>query len=192
MKKFISIIIILAVSYQAWVTFSPRFSQLKPLYKEPYVVVYGQDACSFTQNALNELRKANKKPIYKKVNVKSVSDELFSRMKKSGLQTRHFLLPVIDVNSKLLIRPDMKVVLNHYEEPLAKNEPRDDEAVFHRGGSLQVSGIISGKKIRAIVDGNVVKKGDRIGVYVIKKIGKDFVKFQDANGKVLTKNVQKN
>jgi len=190
MKKFIFIIIILAVSYQAWTGLSSRFSQLKPLYKEPYVVVYGQDTCSFTQNALNELRQANKKPIYKKVNIKSVSDELFSRMKKSGLRTDRFLLPVIDVNNKLLIRPDMQVVLNHYKAPLTKNKPKDDGIVSYEGGSLLVTAIVKGKEIRAIIDGNIVKKGDKVGGYVIKKIGADFVKFQDASGKVFTSKVQ--
>ena len=111
-------------------------------------------------------------------------------MKKSGFRTDHFLLPVIDVNNKLFIRPDMQVVFNHYEKPLAKNEPKNQEVVSHEGGSLLVTGIVKGKKIRAIIDGNIVKEGDKVGGYVIKKIGADFVKFQDTNGKVFTNKVQ--
>lgn len=45
--------------------------------------------------------------------------------------------------------------------------------------SLEVTGIMLGSEPLAVVDGKVVKKGDKIGEIEVLNIGKNFVEFQD-------------
>jgi glutaredoxin len=114
MKKFLIAALIILVAYHAWQTFSNRPSRLESLYKEPYVVVYGRDSCSFTQNLLKELRDRDIKYIYENVDDEGVEDKLHPRMEKAGLDTKKYLLPVIEVNGEMFIRPKLEIVLVLY------------------------------------------------------------------------------
>ena len=40
--------------------------------------------------------------------------EVFGRMKKAGLDTGSFLLPVVDVNGEMLVQPETSDVLARY------------------------------------------------------------------------------
>ncbi len=48
------------------------------------------------------------------VDDKSVADSLHARMRKAGIDTSYYLLPVVDVNNNLTIRPKTADILAEY------------------------------------------------------------------------------
>lgn len=115
MKKILIVIVLLIASYFFWQK-AFHDNRIDALYNQPYVVVYGRDGCGWTQKYLKDLNIEGIKVIYKNVDGKKVSEELHPRMEKAGLDTRRFSLPVIDVNAVMLIRPDLKIILEAYEK----------------------------------------------------------------------------
>ena len=113
MKNLLIIAIVVSLSFLAWQKFSSD-NQIEALYDEPYIVVYGKENCGWTQKYLNDLRRDGIDPIFESVNNREISDELYDRMKKAGLKTRRYNLPVIDVNGHILIRPEFSTILSEY------------------------------------------------------------------------------
>ena len=115
MKKILAGIILLVAGYFVW---QEKFYKvpLEPLYATPYVVVYGKDRCGWTQKYLRDFESKKINCIYKSVDNKEVSDELHPRMVQAGLNVRRYNLPVIDVNARILIRPDLDLVLEILRE----------------------------------------------------------------------------
>jgi hypothetical protein len=103
-----------AVAYFGWQRIS-KDNQIKPLYEEPYVVVYGRDSCGWTQKYLKDLEDEGVDLIYESVDSKDVCDELHPRMKDAGLDIKRYNLPVIDVNGQFFIRPELEKVLAAYK-----------------------------------------------------------------------------
>ena len=104
---FIALALISAV-YQGWNSLShDEFTTIKadPLYAEPYVVVYGRESCGLTQQTMKDLRLKNIPFKFKVVDDKAVANVLHSRMRSSGIDTRRYNLPVVDVNNNISIRP---------------------------------------------------------------------------------------
>ena len=118
MQKLLAMTIILILSYQGWIKYSTEFTKPLPLYEDPYVVVYGRNTCGFTQQTLKDLKQAGIPFEYQNIDDKSVANLLHSRMKKSGIETRRYNLPVVDVSGKISIRPETKAVIESYEESL--------------------------------------------------------------------------
>jgi glutaredoxin len=117
MKKLIIIGIIGAGIFLAWQKFN--YSRgIDPLYAEPYVAVYGRNSCGWTQTMINCLRASNIKYHYFNVDDKTVADQLHKRMKQSGISTKRYNLPVVDVNGNIRIRPDISQVSIEYYEVL--------------------------------------------------------------------------
>jgi hypothetical protein len=116
MKKVIILIVIIICGYYFWNNYMAQSSKLEPLYDRSYIVVYGRDSCGWTQKYRKELGDMNIFYIYKSVDDKNVADELHQRMEKAGLDTSYYNLPVIDVNANILIRPEMKKVLDAYKQ----------------------------------------------------------------------------
>src|SRR5262245_20034932 len=104
MKTVLFIALLAAIGYMGWNRLHPPTA--KPLYDHPYVVVYGRETCGFTQETINRLKRARIDFEYASVDDKASADELHSRMKLSGLDTSYYLLPVVDVNNSLVIRPE--------------------------------------------------------------------------------------
>jgi hypothetical protein len=104
MKKLIVIALIAVAGYKAWAHFTAP--ELKPLYDKPYVVVYGRETCGFTQSTIDELRRARIEFEFGDVDDQAVADELHSRMRIAGLDTSYYLLPVVDLNNSLTVRPE--------------------------------------------------------------------------------------
>lgn len=102
-------------AYQGWGKYSQYITKPEPLYNEPYVVVYGRNSCGFTQQTLRDLKQSGIPFEYKIVDDKSVADILHSRMKNSGISTRRYNLPVIDVNNNISIRPGSNEIINDYK-----------------------------------------------------------------------------
>lgn len=115
MKKFILVIAILVAGYYFWQEVLHN-KQIEPLYQEPYVVVYGRDQCGWTHKYIKDLKDEGIDVIYEIVDSDEVCDELHPRMEEAGLDTKHYLLPVIDVNGHMYIRPDLALLLEAYED----------------------------------------------------------------------------
>ena len=114
MKKFLVVILIFGAGFFAWQQFAERHVDIAPLYDKPYIVVYGRDSCSWTSGYLRDLRMRGLPCIYKSVDDKNVCKELHPRMQKAGLNPKYYILPVIDVNASLFIRPELEILLSAY------------------------------------------------------------------------------
>lgn len=110
MKNIFFLILALGIGYKIWGYYEA--SNVKPLYNEPYLVIYGRDNCGFTQHTIKELKKAHIPFEYHNVDDKSVADILHSRMASMGLDTRHYLLPVVDLNNSFTIRPNSQELIS--------------------------------------------------------------------------------
>ena len=81
-------------------------SQIDPLYRAPYLVVYGRDSCGVTQQTMRKLKAAGVSFEFQSVDDQQVVKQLHARMDSSGIDTRRYLLPVGDLNNHLETRPD--------------------------------------------------------------------------------------
>jgi glutaredoxin len=113
MKRFIVLALIAFAGYLGW----QRFGKpgLEPLYDQPYVVVYGRESCGYTTQTLNALKQAGIDAEFMSVDDRSPADELHERMQRSGLDTRRYLLPVVDLNNSLSIRPGNRQLVEQAE-----------------------------------------------------------------------------
>ena len=118
MKNIFIILILVGAGYQGWNKFSPSLTKSDPLYDEPYIVVYGRNSCGHTQQTLKELKKSGIPFEYKIIDDKSVADQLHSRMNNSGIDTRRYNLPVVDVNNNFSIRPKSSSIIDSYGKSL--------------------------------------------------------------------------
>ena len=116
MKKIFVVLFILIASYQGWSKYSHVFNKPEPLYDDSYVVVYGRNSCGFTQQTIKDLKRAGIPFEYQNVDDKLVADLLHSRMKKSGIDTGRYNLPVVDVSNNITIRPKTNAIINTYEQ----------------------------------------------------------------------------
>lgn len=114
MKNILIILILAGFGYQGWNKFSPLFTKPEPLYDEPYIVVYGRNSCGFTQQTLSDLKISGIPFEYKIVDDRSVADLLHGRMNDSGIDTRRYNLPVVDVNNNFSIRPKSSAIIDSY------------------------------------------------------------------------------
>ncbi len=83
-----------------------KMASVPPLHETPYVAVYGRDTCGFTQATLARLDEAGVVYEYFDVDDPSVASVLHERMRGQGVSTRRYLLPVVDVNNEIEVRPD--------------------------------------------------------------------------------------
>jgi glutaredoxin len=113
MKNLLILLIIIVAVYKGWEYYGKQDSPA-PLYDKPYVVVYGRDSCGWTQKMLKDLHASGIKYSYMIVDKREVADTLHARMTQSGLDTRRYNLPVVDVNGEIFIRPDVTVVITRY------------------------------------------------------------------------------
>lgn len=104
MKRLLILLILVGAGYQGWKQWQSQ--SVEPLYGEPYLVVYGRDSCGVTQQTLAQLKSAGVKFHYQSVDDRAVADLLHARMQSKGIDTRHYLLPVVDLNNTISIRPD--------------------------------------------------------------------------------------
>lgn len=76
--------------------------------------VYGRDSCGFTAQARVGLSRQGIVFSYRSVDGAAMADGLHGKMEALGISTRRYDLPVVEVNGKLLLRPDMEQVLQIY------------------------------------------------------------------------------
>jgi len=82
-----------------------RAPKNQPLYEQPYLIVYGRDSCGMTQNTLQSLRSAGIAHRYRSVDDRQVADVLHTRMRRQGIDTRRYMLPVVDLNNRISVQP---------------------------------------------------------------------------------------
>ena len=117
MKNLILGLIVIAACHQGWSSFSNNStSELTPLSDEPYVVVYGRKTCGYTRNTIKELKQSKIPYQFKTVDDKSIADQLHSRMRSAGIDTRRYNLPVVDVSNNLSIRPKLAAISDKYRD----------------------------------------------------------------------------
>ncbi len=112
MKNFIYIIVGVIICYLGYQHFIGN--KVEPLSEEPYVLLYGKTTCGWCQKMEKDLDAHDIPYTFQDLKIKAVNDELHPRMKKAGLDTRRYNLPVIDVNGEFLIRPDIDKVAEVY------------------------------------------------------------------------------
>lgn len=107
MRNLILLLALCGGGYKAWEHFSRAPVETNtPLHAEPYLAVYGRDACGYTQATLRDLRQAGIRYQYHSVDEPAVADLLHRRMQNAGLEVRRYLLPVVDLNNRITVHPD--------------------------------------------------------------------------------------
>ncbi|MBN3039926.1 MAG: hypothetical protein JW867_02240 [Candidatus Omnitrophica bacterium] len=177
---------------------------VEPLYGYPYIIVYGRDACGRTRHFIQELDKSRIAYTYKIIDEPTVDAELIPRMKKAGIDTSQFGLPVIDVNGNICVNPQLDTVLGYYQKPVKKSSQENSffKSFFkkksrqkeykkktYNPGSLEVSGVITGEDPIAIVDGKTLSIGDKIADYELISIEAGSVSFRSPEGETISKKV---
>jgi hypothetical protein len=109
LKNLIILIVLVGASYQGWKYYQAH--TIKPLYEQPYLLVYGRDSCGYTQETLQKLRAAKIKHQYLMVDDPTTADVLHGRMEAMGISTRNYLLPVVDLNNTISTRPDNRQLI---------------------------------------------------------------------------------
>lgn len=78
----------------------------------PYVIVYGRDSCGITRKMKKNLQGKGVAYNYRNIDEVAVADDLHQKMASLGISTRQYNLPVVEVNSRILIRPDVAMVMD--------------------------------------------------------------------------------
>lgn len=79
-----------------------------------YVFVYGRDSCGYTRSIRRQLESAGVHYRYKAIDNRQVADALHHKMRSAGVDTRRYNLPVVEVNTYILVRPDIGEVIDLY------------------------------------------------------------------------------
>jgi thiol-disulfide isomerase/thioredoxin len=91
-------------------------NKLEPLYEEPYVILYGNPSCGWCQKMENDLKAQDIPYFYENMKEQTVLDEVLPRMEAAGLNTMRYNYPIMDVNGRLFMRPDVKDVVAAYNK----------------------------------------------------------------------------
>lgn len=113
MKKLAFIALCAYLAFNLWDKFGPG-SELEPLQSEPYIAVYGRTSCGYTTRTLQALQSRDVNVRFYSVDDRTTADLLHARMEQSGISTRRYNLPVVDVNGQLSVRPAPADVLAQY------------------------------------------------------------------------------
>lgn len=116
MKRLLFWGLVLIVAYQGWQKFRSHDATLAYDPGSPYVIVYGRDSCGFTSQMRLALAREKIDFDYRVVDEAAVADRLHWKMERLGISTLRYDLPVVEVNGKLLVRPDINQVMHSYNE----------------------------------------------------------------------------
>jgi hypothetical protein len=111
----VAILILLAYGVVQWAG-GQEAPALEPLYDVPYVVVYGRKSCGLTTGMLEGLEAREVPYIFKSIDDRAVQEEVYPRMKAAGLNTRRFMLPVVDVSGRMLLDARAPAVAERYRQ----------------------------------------------------------------------------
>jgi hypothetical protein len=68
-------------------------------------VVYGRDSCGLTRAMQQELARTGVPFDYQVIDAPATAERVHARMRQSGLETRRYRLPVVDVSGTLFVSP---------------------------------------------------------------------------------------
>lgn len=83
-----------------------------------YTAVYGRGSCSVTQKTLSFLMDNSYEFNYFDVDDKTVASSLHQKMKRQGISTERYGLPVVDFSGDLTIRPSNTIFQDRLNSPI--------------------------------------------------------------------------
>jgi glutaredoxin len=90
-----------------------NLGKVEPEYDHSYVVIYGRNSCGWTNKMRKHLAVQGIDFEYRQIDESVVANHIHQRMNSSGIDTRHYLLPVVEVNGNIQIRPELDWVLSN-------------------------------------------------------------------------------
>ena len=121
MKVFAVIIVVFIAGFFAYQQFwSNNDKPLELLYEAPYIVVYGQTSCTWTQKCLRELQEQGIDPIFENIDKQDVKMEIFPRVDAAGHSRNQIVLPIVDVNGHILVGYELEKILGYYQKGSTK------------------------------------------------------------------------
>lgn len=90
--------------------FSFMESSNNPDVSRGFVTIYGHDNCPVTTRTIEALRKANIDYDYRDITNQSVKTSMIASMRHQNMKTRSINLPVVDIDGRFYIRPDMSTI----------------------------------------------------------------------------------
>lgn len=119
MRNLLLLLALCGGAYQAWQHFAqPAAETNAPLHAEPYLAIYGRDSCGYTQATLRQLNQAGIRYRFQSVDDPAVAELLHRRMQNAGLDTRSYLLPVVDLNNQITVHPDNAALITQARQQL--------------------------------------------------------------------------
>lgn len=117
MKKLIVLLVLAAGGYFAYQHLHGNTGKpLDPLYEMPYVVVYGQKQCGWTQKCLRELKEKGIEAIFENIDQQEVKMEIFPRVDAAGHKRNQIVIPIVDVNGHILVGYELDKILQYYND----------------------------------------------------------------------------
>lgn len=104
MKNLILVALLVLGGYQFYNQIN--LGKVEPEYDYSYVVIYGRDSCGWTSQMRKNLTAQGIEFKYRKIDDSVVANHIHQRMNSSGIDTRYYLLPVVEVNGNIQVRPE--------------------------------------------------------------------------------------
>ena len=114
MKKLIVIVAFLVVGYKVLTIYQTPGEKLDAQYPEPYIVVYGRQTDGNTVRLQTDLLGKGLRYHYVDMTAEGAAEVLQQRMKRAGLDTVHYVLPVVEVNARIQANPKIDWVVGFY------------------------------------------------------------------------------
>merc|ERR1712086_337800 len=76
------------------------------------LIIYGRTACGLCRRFVSELDRAGIEYTYKSIDCRTTSQEMWPKIRASGLNTGSIGLPVVDMYGKMAIRPSLDAIKN--------------------------------------------------------------------------------
>lgn len=80
----------------------------------PYIIVYGRKTCGNTTRMMRELDRAGVGYAFRDIDSGQQNETLNKKMREAGLNTRSYMLPVVEIADKFYINPFAEEVLRTY------------------------------------------------------------------------------
>ena len=106
-----NILIVILLVYATFFAYKKFTMGPEPLYEDAYIAVYGRSSCGLTNKMRSELDRSNTSYRYFDIDDPHIAAAIHERMEQTGLSTRSYMLPVIDVNGSISTNPEPDAVI---------------------------------------------------------------------------------
>jgi glutaredoxin len=210
MKKLLIMVLMCAAGFGAYL-YGYLQTHQEPLHPTPYIIIYGREACGYCQQYEQDISGLNMRFFVESVDDMSTASVLHKRMRKAGLDTGQYNLPVLDVNGRIFIRPPMEEVTKAYNsKPLdfkfitdlsnsirsitLKRAPKYLSVRNNKnspsGGKIRLEGIGGGNRPVAIINGEAVKVSGTVAGWKVIEINERSVKLRNEKGAEIVETLQ--